>query len=116
MEFKLLMYKVTEYLQVNISDLLGDPELLSAAVPTSPPEQPQGVHQEGSMLDDLQHHCRESSTNTGVFVWEMFTHRGYKVASSIFFWGEFYAFCDRNSEGRQEMWDLQLRAFMWYAP
>lgn len=67
------MQKATEYLHVNISDFgcnlyyfLGDPELLSAAVPTSPPEQPQGVRQERSLLDNLQHHCREPSTNTGV--------------------------------------------------
>lgn len=45
---------------------LGDSELFSAAVSTSASEQSQGVYQEGSVLDNLQHHCREQSTNTGV--------------------------------------------------
>lgn len=49
-----------------VHDYLGDFELFSAAVPTSPLEQPQGVYQEGSLLDNLQHHCRKPSTNTGV--------------------------------------------------
>jgi len=44
----------------------GDSELFSTAVPASPSEQPQGIYQEGGLLDDLKHHCRESSTNTGV--------------------------------------------------
>ena len=68
-----LLEKVIEYFQMNISDCVcnlcrcqGDFELFGAAVPSSPPEQPQGVHQEGGLLDDLQHHRREPSTDTGV--------------------------------------------------
>ena len=43
----------------------GDPELFSTAVSPPPAHQPQGVHQEGGMLDHLQHHCREPCTDTG---------------------------------------------------
>lgn len=51
-----------------VFDCLGDIKLLSTAVTTSSPEQPQGVYKEGGLLDYLQHHCWKPSTNTGVCV------------------------------------------------
>lgn len=55
-------------LALGISFLLppkGDSKLLSAALPPPFIEQPQGIHQERGVLDHLQHHSREQSTNPG---------------------------------------------------
>lgn len=63
---------------VNCRGCSGDPELFSAAVAAAPFEQPEGVHQEGSLLGNLQHYRRESSTNTGAktitMVWICIKH------------------------------------------
>ncbi|KAL2296033.1 hypothetical protein Nmel_017565 [Mimus melanotis] len=43
----------------------GDPELLSPALPPPFIEQSQGIHQERGVLDHIQHHSREQSTDPG---------------------------------------------------
>ena len=47
----------------------GDSELLGTALLAAPPEQPQRVHKEGSMLDSVQHHSRKPSTDPGTASW-----------------------------------------------
>lgn len=43
----------------------GDPKLLSPALPPTFIKQSQGIHQERGVLDHIQHHSREQSTNPG---------------------------------------------------
>lgn len=52
----------------------GNPELFSTTMFTPPPQQSQGVHQEGGVLDCVQHHSREQSSDPGkgCFTWLQF--------------------------------------------
>lgn len=43
----------------------GGAELLGPALPAAPPQQRQGVHPQGGLLDHLEHHGRKPSTDTG---------------------------------------------------
>lgn len=43
----------------------GDSKLLSPALPAPFIEQSQGIHQERGVLDHIQHHSREQSTDPG---------------------------------------------------
>ena len=45
--------------------ITGGVELLRPALPAAPAQQRQRVHPQGGVLDHLQHHSREQSTDTG---------------------------------------------------
>lgn len=42
----------------------GNLELFSTSMFTPPPQQSQGVHQEGGVLDCVQHHSRKQSSDS----------------------------------------------------
>ena len=49
-------------------------ELFSTALLAAPPQQPQGVHQKGGLLDRIKHHGGEPSTDSGIGLFCIWLH------------------------------------------
>lgn len=85
-----------DWRSVCIHVLIGNLELFSTTMLTPSPQQSEGVHQEGGLLDCIEHHSRKQSSDSGTGCFTLMYCVVWRVAFVLCLCNLKYFFCCQN--------------------